>query len=145
MSPSSTGRGCTRPSTRHGFLLSQAEQIEELQRLCEYVYVDPVLSEHGDGELFSTGLTAKVEALPDGDLRTPLARQRAELRALGHAFAAAVQGVRRSEELAADATAPRTESRSSPACDRCGHHPVAAGHGAQGGLPPSPGPRLRPC
>lgn len=83
----------------HGFMLSHAEQIEELQRLCEYVYVDPVLSEHGDDEMFSTGLTSRVEALPEGDPPTPLARQRLELRALGHAFAAAVQGVRRSEEL----------------------------------------------
>jgi HD-GYP domain-containing protein (c-di-GMP phosphodiesterase class II) len=83
----------------HGFMLSHAEQIAELQRLCEYVYVDPVLSEHGDDEMFSTGLTGHVEALPDGDPPTPLARQRLELRALGHAFAAAVQGLRRSEEL----------------------------------------------
>lgn len=83
----------------HGFMLSHADQIEELQRLCEYVYVDPVLSDHGSDEMFSTGLTGRVEALADGDPATPLARQRLELRALGHAFAAAVQGVRRSEEL----------------------------------------------
>ncbi|MBL8200316.1 MAG: DUF3391 domain-containing protein [Chromatiales bacterium] len=83
-----------------GLMLSHVEQIEELQRLCEYVYVDPVLSEHGDGEFFSTGLTARVEALPDREPPTPLARQRLELRALGHAFAAALQGVRRSGELA---------------------------------------------
>lgn len=84
----------------HGFMLSHIEQIEELQRLCEYVYVDPVLSEPvGDDELFSTGLTGRIEALPGADTPTPLARQRLELRALGHAFAAAVQGVRRSEEL----------------------------------------------
>ncbi|MEQ1800700.1 MAG: HD domain-containing phosphohydrolase [Gammaproteobacteria bacterium] len=83
----------------HGFLLSHVEQIEELQRLCEYVYVDPILSEHGDSELFSTGLTGRVEALTDIDVPTPIGRQRHELRALGHAFAHAVQGVRRSEEL----------------------------------------------
>jgi HD-GYP domain-containing protein (c-di-GMP phosphodiesterase class II) len=83
----------------HGFLLSQSEQIEELRLICEYVYVDPVLSEHTDGEMFYTGLTAKVEALAHDGLPTPLARQRAELRALGHAFAVAVQGVRRSEDL----------------------------------------------
>lgn len=82
-----------------GFMLSHVEQIEELQRLCEYVYVDPVLSDHGDDEMFSTGLTARVEVLPDGSAPTPLARQRLELRNLGHAFAAAVHGVRRSEEL----------------------------------------------
>jgi HD-GYP domain-containing protein (c-di-GMP phosphodiesterase class II) len=84
----------------HGFMLSHAEQLEELQRLCVYVYVDPVLSEQvGDDETFSTGLTARVEALPDGDSPAPLARQRLELRTLGHAFATAVQGMRRSEEL----------------------------------------------
>ena len=65
----------------HGFMLSHAEQVEELQRLCAYVYVDPVLSEQvGDDETFSTGLTARVEALPDGDSPAPLARQRLELR-----------------------------------------------------------------
>jgi HD-GYP domain-containing protein (c-di-GMP phosphodiesterase class II) len=83
----------------HGFLLSQPEQIAELRRICSYVYVDPVLSEHGDGEMFSTGLTSRVESLAETDKPSPLARQRAELRALGHAFAGAVQGVRRSEEL----------------------------------------------
>jgi HD-GYP domain-containing protein (c-di-GMP phosphodiesterase class II) len=83
----------------HGFLLSQSEQIEDLRRICAYVYVDPVLSEHSAGEMFSTGLTGRVEALSPDVLPTPLARQRTELRALGHAFAAAVQGVRRSKEL----------------------------------------------
>ena len=83
----------------HGFLLSQSEQIDELRRICDYVYVDPVLSEHTDDEMFYTGLTGKVAALSPGDLPTPLTRQRAELRALGHAFAVAVQGVRRSENL----------------------------------------------
>jgi len=83
----------------HGFLLSQGEQLDELKRICEYVYVDPVLSQHGDGEMFSTGLTGRIEALSADDLLTPVARQRRELRALGHAFAEAVQGIRRSEEL----------------------------------------------
>ncbi|MDH5255226.1 MAG: DUF3391 domain-containing protein [Gammaproteobacteria bacterium] len=84
----------------HGFMLSHVEQIEELQRLCDYVYVDPVLSEQlGDDEFFATGLTARVEALASVDEPAPLARQRVELRALGHAFANAVQGVRRSQEL----------------------------------------------
>ncbi len=84
----------------HGFMLSQAEQIEELQRLCEYVYVDPVLSDPlGDDEFFSTGLTSRVEVLAGGDAPTPLARQRFELRKVAHAFAHAVQGVRRAEEL----------------------------------------------
>ena len=83
----------------HGFLLSQSEQIEDLRRICAYVYVDPMLSEHSDGEMFSTGLTQRVEALPPDDLPTPLTRQRMELRTLDHAFAVAVQGVRRSKEL----------------------------------------------
>lgn len=83
----------------HGFLLNQSEQIEDLRRICAYVYVDPVLSEHSDGEMFSTGLTARVKALSPDVLPTPLTRQRTELRALGHAFAVAVQGVRRSNEL----------------------------------------------
>ena len=85
----------------HGFLLSQNEQIEDLRRICTYVYVDPVLSEHrdSDGELFYTGLTGRLEAPSPDHLPTPLARQRTELRALGHAFAGAVQGLRRSEEL----------------------------------------------
>ncbi|MCK7473557.1 MAG: DUF3391 domain-containing protein [Rhodopseudomonas palustris] len=84
----------------HGFMLSHSEQIEELQRLCDYVYVDPVLSEQlGNDEFFSTGLTARVEALATVDTPTPLARQRFELRPLGHAFADAVQGVRRSQDL----------------------------------------------
>ena len=85
----------------HGFLLNQSEQIEDLRRICAYVYVDPALSEqsNSDGDMFYTGLTGRVEALSPDNLPTPLARQRTELRALGHAFAAAVQGVRRSKEL----------------------------------------------
>ncbi len=83
----------------HGFLLSQSEQIEELRRICSYVYVDPVLSEYRDSEMFYTGLTAKVEALSACRPPTALARQRMELRALSHAFAQAVQGMRRSEDL----------------------------------------------
>lgn len=84
----------------HGFLISQADQIEELRRICTYVYVDPILSEHGDDEMFSTGLTPRVESLPDEKTPAPLERQRGELRALGHAFADAVRRIRRSEELA---------------------------------------------
>ncbi|MEO8223522.1 MAG: HD domain-containing phosphohydrolase [Gammaproteobacteria bacterium] len=83
----------------HGFLISQAGQIDELRRICTYVYVDPVLSEHGDGEMFSTGLTSRIESLPEAESLTPLARQRSELHELGHAFATAVQALRRSEEL----------------------------------------------
>ena len=83
----------------HGILLSQSEQIEELRRLCEYVYVDPLLSECVDGDLFSTGLTGKVAALRVSARVTPLTRQRAELRVLGHAFAGTVRRLRRSEDL----------------------------------------------
>ncbi len=89
------------PLHAHGFVLSQPEQIEELQRHCDHVYIDPVLSEQaGDGEFFSTGLTGRVQALPEGSPASPLTRQRRELRALGHAFADAVQRLRRSQELA---------------------------------------------
>lgn len=83
----------------HGFLLSQSEQIEELRRICSYVYVDPVLSEYREGEMLCTGLTANVEALSACHQPTALTRQRVELRALSHAFAHAVQGMRRSEDL----------------------------------------------
>jgi HD-GYP domain-containing protein (c-di-GMP phosphodiesterase class II) len=83
----------------HGFLLNQHEQIEELRRLCEYVYVDPVLSELDDSEMFATGLTGRVSVLAPAEHLSPLSRQRAELRALGHAFAEAVHAVRQSEAL----------------------------------------------
>jgi hypothetical protein len=83
----------------HGILLNHSEQIEELRRLCEYVYVDPLLSECGDVDLFSTGLTGKVEALGACAEATPLARQRGELRVLGHAFAGTVRRLRRAEDL----------------------------------------------
>ncbi len=65
----------------HGFLISQSEQSEELRRLCSYVYVDPVLSEYRDSEMFYTGLTAEVEALSACHPPTALAWQRMELRA----------------------------------------------------------------
>ena len=83
----------------HGILLSHNEQIEELRRLCEYVYVDPLLSELDDGDFFSTGLTGRVEALRGAAPETPLTRQRGELRALGHAFAGTVRCLRRAEDL----------------------------------------------
>ena len=83
----------------HGFLISVQEQISELRRCCEYVYVDPVLSEHGDGEMFSTGLTGRIEALFVEEAPSVLNRNRQELRELGHVFATAVQGIRRSEAL----------------------------------------------
>jgi HD-GYP domain-containing protein (c-di-GMP phosphodiesterase class II) len=82
-----------------GFLLTQPEQVEELQRICEYVYVDPMLSDHGHGDLFATGLTDRVRTLvPPAELH--LIGRRGELRELGHAFAAAVQQARHGEDLA---------------------------------------------
>ena len=83
----------------HGFLINLQEQISELRRCCEYVYVDPVLSEHGDGEMFSTGLTGRVEALVVEEAPSVLKRNRQDLRELGHVFATAVQRIRRSEAL----------------------------------------------
>ena len=70
----------------HGFMLRQDEHIEELRRICEYVYVDPVLSEQDESEMFNTGLTSRVKILSPTDPLaplTPLARQRIELRDLG--------------------------------------------------------------
>lgn len=81
-----------------GFLLTQQEQVEELQRICEYVYVDPMLSDHGHGDLFATGLTDRVRTLVRPE-ELHLTARRGELRALGHAFAAAVQQARHGEEL----------------------------------------------
>lgn len=83
----------------HGFMLTDDEQIAELRRLCEYVYVDPVLSDHNDGEMFCTGLTSRLPVLNPVDQPTPLARQRMELRDLGHAFAESVRSVRKSQTL----------------------------------------------
>jgi HD-GYP domain-containing protein (c-di-GMP phosphodiesterase class II) len=86
------------PFHAHGFMVTQQEQVEELQRTCEYVYVDPVLSEHGHGDLFSTGLTHRVRTLTSGADAAGDAR-RHELRNLGHAFAAAVQHARHGGDL----------------------------------------------
>ncbi|MEZ5564722.1 MAG: HD domain-containing phosphohydrolase [Gammaproteobacteria bacterium] len=88
----------------HGFLLSQPEQIAELQSICAYVYVDPALSEHDEGETgiveeFGTGLTSCIAALSTSDIDTPVARQRRELHELGHVFADAVQELRQAREL----------------------------------------------
>lgn len=82
-----------------GFLLTQQEQVEELQRICEYVYVDPMLSDHGHGDLFATGLTDRVRTLAPRE-NPHLTARRGELRHLGHAFAAAVRQARHGEELA---------------------------------------------
>jgi len=83
-----------------GFMLRQDEQIEELRRVCDYVYVDPLLSEHEGSESFNTGLTSRLKVLSPADQPTPLARQRMELHNLGHAFAESVRGVRKSQVLA---------------------------------------------
>jgi len=87
------------PFAPGGFLLTQQEQVEELQRTCEYVYVDPMLSDHGHGDLFATGLTGRVRTLtPPEDPN--LAKRRSDLRELGHAFARAVQQARHGLDLA---------------------------------------------
>lgn len=87
------------PYATHGFLLGHPEQLDELRRLCAYVYVDPALSEHSEEELFATGLTARLEALTPDELPAPLTRSRHNLRHLGHAFADAVRRAHRSEPL----------------------------------------------
>jgi len=84
----------------HGFIVTHDEQIEELRRICEYVYVDPVLSEHDENEMFRTGLTSRVAAIAPAEELTPLTRQRMELRVLAHAFAECVRGARKSKDLA---------------------------------------------
>ena len=52
------------PFHAHGFLLSHAEQIEALRRVCSYVYVDPVLSEHSENG----------SSLPPGRVPHPVGR-----------------------------------------------------------------------
>lgn len=89
----------------HGFLLTHAEQIEALRRVCSYVYVDPVLSEHSENGLFSTGLTARVTALKSGGQRSGLDRGRQALHATSHALDATVRDARHSAQITL--TAPR--------------------------------------
>lgn len=93
------------PFHAHGFLLSHAEQIEALRRVCSYVYVDPVLSEHSENELFSTGLTARVAALKPARQLSGLDRSRHALHATSHALDAVVREARRSAQITL--TAPR--------------------------------------
>lgn len=87
------------PFHAHGFLLVNAEQIEALRRVCSYVYVDPVLSEHSENGLFSTGLTARVTALKAGRQPCALDRSRQALHETGHALDAAVREARRSAQI----------------------------------------------
>ena len=82
----------------HGFVLTHPDQIKELQRVCDHVYVDPLLSEQSD-DFFSTGLTGRMEVIGLTGPVTPLDRQRVELRTLAHAYSVAVQGARRSGDV----------------------------------------------
>jgi HD-GYP domain-containing protein (c-di-GMP phosphodiesterase class II) len=87
------------PFHAHGFLLGCAEQIEALRRFCNYVYVDPVLSERSENGLFSTGLTARVTALKPDAQRSTLDDSRQALHASSHALDAIVREARRSAQL----------------------------------------------
>ncbi len=91
------------PFHAHGFLLAHAEQIEALRRICSYVYVDPVLSEHSESDLFSTGLTARVSTLKSDHRLSGLDRSRHALHETGHALDATVREARRSEQISLDA------------------------------------------
>ena len=83
----------------HGFLLCHAEQIESLRRVCSYVYVDPVLSEHSENGLFSSGLTARVSILKPGDQLSRLDRSRHALHETSHALDVTVREARRSGQI----------------------------------------------
>jgi HD-GYP domain-containing protein (c-di-GMP phosphodiesterase class II) len=87
------------PFHAHGFMLAHAEQIEALRRVCSYVYVDPVLSEHSENGLFSTGLTARVSTLTPGDHQSGLDEGRHALRESSHALDATVREARHSEQI----------------------------------------------
>jgi HD-GYP domain-containing protein (c-di-GMP phosphodiesterase class II) len=87
------------PFHTHGFLLVDAEQIEALRRVCSYVYVDPVLSEHSENGLFSTGLTARVAALESGARLSGLDGSRQALHATSHVLDAIVREARRSAQI----------------------------------------------
>ncbi len=91
------------PFHTHGFLLSTADQVEALGRICSYVYVDPALSEHSENELFSTGLTARVSILKPGSRLSSLDRSRHALHEAGHVLDATVRAARRSGHITLDA------------------------------------------
>jgi HD-GYP domain-containing protein (c-di-GMP phosphodiesterase class II) len=92
------------PFHAHGFLLGNAGQIEALRRICSYVYVDPVLSEHSENGLFSTGLTARVTALKSGAQASTLDRSRQALHDTSHALDAVVREARRSAQISLGAS-----------------------------------------
>lgn len=103
MSPTRPPLAAQTPFHAHGFLLAHAEQIEALRRICSYVYVDPVLSEHSESDLFSTGLTARVSTLKSDHRLSGLDRSRHALHETGHALDATVREARRSEQISLDA------------------------------------------
>ena len=92
------------PFHAHGFMLSHAEQIESLRRVCSYVYVDPVLSEHSENGLFSTGLTERVSTLVAGNHLSSLDRSRHALHETSHTLDATVRDARRAEQITLAAT-----------------------------------------
>jgi HD-GYP domain-containing protein (c-di-GMP phosphodiesterase class II) len=88
----------------HGFLLSHAEQIETLRRVCSYVYVDPVLSEHSENGRFSSGLTGRVSILKPGDHQlSSLDKSRQALHETSHVLDATVREARRAAQISLDA------------------------------------------
>lgn len=98
------------PFHAHGFMLGHADQIDALRRVCSYVYIDPVLSEHSENGLFSTGLTGRFSTLAPGkQLLSSLERSRHALQETGHALDATVREARRSEQISL--AAPRIALR----------------------------------
>lgn len=93
------------PFHAHGFMLSHAEQIEALRRVCSYVYVDPALSEHSENGLFSTGLTERLTTLKSGEPPSSLDRSRHALHETSHVLDATVREARRAGQITL--TAPR--------------------------------------
>lgn len=85
------------PFQAPGLLITDQSQIEELRRLCEYVYIDPLLSQQDEADQFTTGLTARLHTLP---AQTPVDRARVQLRNLAQAIAVMVRAARRPQPLA---------------------------------------------
>lgn len=89
------------PFSVHGFIITTSEQMQELQRTCSYVYVDPLLSEGGSDDMFATGLTTRVRALQDtAQTPSPLDRARRDLHILAHQCAHTMRDARRADALA---------------------------------------------
>jgi len=93
------------PFHAHGFMLSHAEQIEALRRVCSYVYVDPALSEHGTDSLFGTGIAARASTPGPAVQLSGLDSCRDVLHETSHALDATLRAARRSEQITL--TAPR--------------------------------------